>query len=65
MALSAALTYGAIVAPEGTPIRTAFATIVIAVAASELVGPFLIRSLLRRTGEFEPVDEVALAGEPG
>ncbi len=61
MALSAALTYGAIVGPEGTPIRTAFATIVVAVAASELVGPFLIRGLLRRAGEITPVDEAVLA----
>ncbi|NIP83547.1 MAG: hypothetical protein GWM90_31705, partial [Gemmatimonadetes bacterium] len=35
MALSAALTYGAIVGPEADAIRTAFATIVVAVAASE------------------------------
>ena len=51
MALSAALTYGAMAGPEGDAIRTAFGTIVVAVAASELIGPFLTRDLLRRAGE--------------
>lgn len=63
MALSAALTYGAIVGPEGAAIQLAFATIVVGVAASELVGPFLIRGLLRRAGEITPSDEAALASE--
>jgi Kef-type K+ transport system membrane component KefB len=62
MALSAALTYGAIVGPEGTAIQMAFATIVVAVAVSEMVGPFLIRGLLRRAGEITPSDEAALTG---
>lgn len=61
MALSAALTYGVIVGANGDAIRTAFATIVVAVAASELVGPFLTRGLLRRAGEITPLDEAVLA----
>jgi Kef-type K+ transport system membrane component KefB len=51
MALSAALTYGAMAGPEGDAIRIAFGTIVVAVAASELVGPLLTRGLLSRAGE--------------
>jgi Kef-type K+ transport system membrane component KefB len=51
MALSAALTYGAMAGSEGDAILTAFGTIVVAVAASELIGPFLTRDLLRRSGE--------------
>jgi len=65
MALSAALTYGAIAAPGAGAMRTAFATIVLAVAASELIGPFLTRGLLRRTGEITPRDEAALAEDAG
>ncbi|MGK7311974.1 MAG: cation:proton antiporter [Candidatus Longimicrobiales bacterium M2_2A_002] len=61
MALSAALTYGAISGADGTAGRTAFATIVVAVAVSELVGPFLTRNLLRRAGEITPTDEAVLA----
>lgn len=61
MALSAALTYGAIVGTDGGAIRTAFATIVVAVAASELVGPFMTRGLLRQAGEITPFDEAVLA----
>lgn len=63
MALSAALTYGAIAGSGGTAMRTAFATIVVAVAASELIGPFLTRGLLRRAGEITPRDEAVLADE--
>lgn len=51
MALSAALTYGAMVDTGDEAIRIAFATIVVAVAVSELIGPFLTRDLLRRAGE--------------
>ena len=61
MALSAALTYGAITGAESAAGRTAFATIVVAVAVSELVGPFLTRNLLRRAGEITPTDEAVLA----
>jgi hypothetical protein len=50
MALSAGLTYGAMTGTEA-PIRVAFGTIVVGVAASEFVGPFMTRALLRRAGE--------------
>jgi Kef-type K+ transport system membrane component KefB len=63
MALSAALTYGAITGTGGEAIRIAFATIVVAVAASELIGPFLTRDLLRSAGEITPGLESALADE--
>lgn len=63
MALSAALTYGVIIGPEGTAIGVAFATIVVAVAVSELVGPLLIRGLLRRAGEITPADEAVVTGD--
>ena len=56
MALSAALTYGAITGPEATAFHTAFTTIVVAVALSELVGPFLTRDLLRHAGEISFAD---------
>lgn len=59
MALSAVLTYGAIVGSGA--IRIAFGTIVVAVAASELLGPFLTRDLLREAGEITPGVETALA----
>jgi Kef-type K+ transport system membrane component KefB len=63
MALSAALTYGAITGAgaEGAALRIAFGTIVVAVALSELVGPFLTRDLLRHAGEITPRVETALA----
>lgn len=61
MALGAALTYGAIVGSDGSAMRTAFGTIVVAVAVSEVIGPFLTRGLLRRTGEITPLDEAVLA----
>lgn len=54
MALSATLTYGAITGADGTGMRVAFGAIVVAVAASELLGPFLTRDLLRRAGEITP-----------
>jgi Kef-type K+ transport system membrane component KefB len=57
MALSAALTYGALTEtgePVAGAVRLAFGTIVVAVAASELVGPFLTRGLLRDAGEITP-----------
>lgn len=60
MALSATLTYGAIVGTGGAAVRIAFGVIVVAVAASELVGPFLTRDLLRRAGEITPQMEVDL-----
>ncbi|MDX1674872.1 MAG: cation:proton antiporter [Longimicrobiales bacterium] len=62
MALSAALTYGAIAGP-GAATGTAFATIVVAVAASELIGPLLTRDLLRRAGEIRE-DDAARAPAP-
>lgn len=62
MALSATLTYAAITGSEGAPVRIAFGTIVIAVAISELLGPFLTRDLLRKAGEITPSAETALAG---
>ena len=61
MGLSATLTYGAISGADGAAVRFAFATIVVAVAASELVGPFLTRGLLRKAGEITPRVEQALA----
>ncbi len=54
MALSAALTYGAIAGPGRTAVGIAFGAIVVAVAASELVGPFLTRDVLREAGEITP-----------
>ncbi|HUG41427.1 MAG TPA: cation:proton antiporter [Longimicrobiales bacterium] len=61
MALSATLTYGATAGPRAMAIRIAFTTIVIAVTASELIGPFLTRDLLRRAGEITTRTETALA----
>jgi Kef-type K+ transport system membrane component KefB len=61
MALSATLTYGAIAGSGANVIRIAFTTIVIAVAASELIGPFLTRDLLRKVGEITPRAETAVA----
>ena len=61
MALSAALTYGAVAGAGGLGMRLTFTTIVIAVAASELVGPFLTRDLLRKAGEISPRAETAVA----
>lgn len=60
MALSATLTYGILVGTGPDPVRIAFSTIVIAVAASELIGPFLTRGVLRRVGEISPRIEEAL-----
>ena len=59
MALSAALTYGAIAGSAAVWIG--FGTIVLAVAASELVGPFLTRDLLRHAGEIRAGADTALA----
>lgn len=64
MALSATLTYGAITGSDGAAVRVAFGTIVIAVAISELIGPFLTRDLLRKAGEITPGVETALASHP-
>ena len=61
MALSAALTYGTMGPAESAVIRIAFTTVVIAVAVSELIGPFLTRDLLRQAGEITPTAETALA----
>lgn len=61
MALSATLTYGAIAGPGASVIRITFTAIVIAVAVSELFGPFLTRDLLRKAGEITPRTESALA----
>lgn len=61
MGLSATLTYGAIAGSSGVPVRVAIGAIVLGVAASELVAPFLTRDLLRRAGEITPVLEDALA----
>lgn len=63
MALSAALTYGAIVGPN-TAMGTAFAAIVVAVAVSELIGPFLTRDLLHRAGELAPDEPVRAESAP-
>lgn len=63
MALSATLTYGAIEGSGAGAVRVAFGTIVIAVAISELLGPFLTRDLLRKAGEITPRAETALASE--
>ena len=51
MGLSMTLTYGALGTSEADAVRVAFTTIVLAVAASELVGPFLTRDLLKEAGE--------------
>ena len=61
MALSATFTYGVIDQSGSGAIRVAFATIVVAVAVSELIGPFLTRDLLRNAGEIRAGVEVELA----
>ncbi len=61
MVISATLTYGSALGPEAEAMRTLFSTVVLAVVASELAGPFLTRNLLRRAGEIEPRVEAALA----
>lgn len=61
MGLSATLTYGAVSGSAGAAVRVAIGAIVLGVAASELVGPFVTRDLLRRAGEITPGLETALA----
>ncbi len=63
MALSAALTYDAISGPARTPLGIAFGAIVVGVAASELVGPFLTRDVLRDAGEITTGMERKLSEE--
>ncbi len=63
MGLSATLTYGAIAGSAGVAVRVVIGAVVIGVAASELVAPFVTRDLLRRAGEITPGLETALAQE--
>lgn len=69
MAISITLTYGALRLDGLALAEVLFGTIVLGVVASELVGPFLIRNLLRQVGEISPRMESALArpeaGEAG
>ena len=65
MALSMTLTYGALGAAQADAVQLAFTTIVLAVAGSELVGPFLTRDLLREAGEIGPGAESELAAGRG
>lgn len=61
MAMSIVLTYGAAAGYHAAALDVMFTAIVIAVAASELIGPFLTRDLLRKVGEITPAAETALA----
>lgn len=61
MVISAALTYGLLRRPADAAIDLLFSTVVLGVVVSELAGPFLSRSLLRRLGEVKPRVEKALA----
>ncbi len=63
MGLSATLTYGAVAGSAGVAVRVVIGAIVLGVAASELVAPFVTRDLLRRAGEITPGHETALAKE--
>ncbi len=61
MVISGALTYGSFSSPGAGAARVLLSSVVLAVVASELTGPFLTRSLLRRAGEIQPRVEAALA----
>ncbi|HEX6940165.1 MAG TPA: cation:proton antiporter [Longimicrobiales bacterium] len=61
MAVSIALTYGTLQASGVAVVDALFAVVVLGVVASELVGPFWTRNLLRRAGEVLPKVESALA----
>ncbi|MGH7482877.1 MAG: cation:proton antiporter [Longimicrobiales bacterium] len=67
MVISAALSHGLLRQTRDPTIELLFSTVVLAVVLSELTGPFLSRSLLRRLGEIKPRVEAALAEgrEPG
>lgn len=66
MAISIALTYGALELDGFALADMVFSTVVLGVVASELLGPFLTRNLLRRTGEIQPRVErdLAQSGRP-
>lgn len=61
MAISATLSYGALRAGGSAVAEALFATVVLGVAASELIGPFWTRDVLRRSGEILPRVESELA----
>lgn len=60
MAISATLTYPTLGVQEGGFGDFVFATVVLGVVLSELVGPFVTRDVLRRAGELTPRTEAAV-----
>ncbi|HEX7118900.1 MAG TPA: cation:proton antiporter [Longimicrobiales bacterium] len=65
MAISVTLTYGTLQANGAEVVEALFATVVLGVVASELIGPLWTRNLLRRAGEVLPKVESALADGGG
>lgn len=61
VAISMTLTYGTLTFNGLALENVVFSTVVIGVVASELIGPFLTRNLLRRAGEISPRVETAVA----
>lgn len=61
MAISITLTYDALRIDGVALVDVLFATVVLGVIASELIGPFWTRNLLRRAGEIRPRVESELA----
>lgn len=61
VAISMTLTYGSLTVGRLALVDIVFSTVVIGVVVSELTGPLLIRSLLRRAGEISPRVETAVA----
>lgn len=65
MAISIVLTYGTL-RVGGVPVtEILYTTIVLSVVVSELVGPFMTRNLLRRSGEISPLVETELVRAKG
>ena len=54
MVISIALTYGALETAGFPLVDVLFSTVVLAVVASEWIGPLLTRELFRRAGELAP-----------
>jgi hypothetical protein len=52
--ISITLTYGALETAGIPLVDVLFSTVVLAVVASELIGPLLTRELFRRAGELAP-----------
>lgn len=61
MAISVTLTYSTLELDGMALVDVLFSTVVLGVMASELLGPFLTRNLLRRAGEIHPKVERELA----